>query len=249
MPDKTVHAIVLRRRDSGESDRKLTLLTEECGKIDVLAKGARKSASRLSGISEPLSTAVLNLAEGKRNSFVTQAQPLTSFRGLRTDFERLSCGLALVELYAAVLPIDEPFPEAYELLKRSLRHLESHTKPVVALVWAEIQLLSISGFLPQFERCVVTDHAIVEARPFLSPRAGGYVSETAAVPYTDRFRTRAEVLYGLARLPEFDDPPNNMKFVDEALADLLPFWQNIAEAQLPANETTVREFRHREAGG
>ena len=57
---------------------------------------------------------------------------------------------------------------------------------------------------------------------------------------------RAEVLYGLVRLPEFDDPPNNMKFVDEALADLLPFWQNIAETQLPANETAVREFRHRE---
>jgi DNA repair protein RecO (recombination protein O) len=247
MPDKTVHAIVLRRRDAGESDRRLTLLTEEYGKIDVLAKGARKSASRLSSVSEPLSTAVLNLAEGRRAMFVTQAQPLASFRGLRTDFERLSCGLALIELYAAILPVDEPFPEAYELLVRSLRHLETHPKAVVALVWAEIQLLSISGFLPQFEKCVATDGKIAEARPFLSPRAGGYVCDSAAVSFTDRFRTRAEVLYGLARLPEFDDPPGNMKFVDEALADLLPFWQHIAETQLPANETAVREFRHRES--
>lgn len=246
MPDRTVHAIVLRRRDAGESDRRLTLLTEEYGKIDVLAKGARKGASRLSGISEPLSTAVLNLAEGKKSLFVTQAQPLSSFRGLRTDYERLSCGLALVELYAAVLPIDEPFPEAYELLRRSLRHLETHAKPVVALVWAEIQLLSITGFLPQFERCVATDQKILEAQPFISPRAGGYICEASAVTYTDRFRTRAEVLYGLSRLPEFDDPPGNMKFVDEALADLLPFWQHIAESQLPANETAVREFRHRQ---
>jgi len=246
MPDRTVHAIVLRRRDAGESDRRLTLLTEEYGKIDVLAKGARKSASRLSGISEPLSAAVLNLAEGKRTSFVTQAQPLTSFRGLRTDYERLSYALALVELYAAVLPIDEPFPEAYELLIKSLRHLESHAKPIVSLVWAEVQLLAISGFLPQFDRCVVTDQTIVEAQPFLSPRAGGYVSDAAAVTFTDRFRTRAEVLYGLVRLPEFEAPPGNMKFVDEALADLLPFWQNIAEAPLPANEAAVSEFRHRE---
>ncbi len=246
MAERTVHAIVLRRRDAGESDRRLTILTEEFGKLDVLAKGARKSASRLSGISEPLSTAVMNLASGRHASFVTQAQPLASFRGLRTDYERLSCGLALVELYAAVLPIDEPFPEAYELLVKSLRHLEKHPKPVVALVWAEVQLLSISGFLPQFDTCVVTDAKIIEATPFLSPRAGGYVCDTSAIPYTDRFRTRAEVLYGLVRLPEFDDPPNNMKFVDEALADLLPFWQNIAETQLPANETAVREFRHRE---
>jgi DNA repair protein RecO (recombination protein O) len=247
MSERIVHAIVLRRRDAGESDRRLTLLTEEYGKIDVLAKGARKSASRLSGISEPLSAAVMNLAAGKHASFVTQAQPITSFRGLRTDFERLSYALALVELYAAVLPVDEPFQEAFELLIQSLRHLELHPKPIVALVWAEVHLLSISGFLPQLGQCVVTDKAIAEAQPFLSPRAGGYVSDDAAVTFTDRFRTRAEVLYGLVRLPEFDVPPGNMKFVDEALADLLPFWHHITEAPLPANEAAVKEFRHRES--
>ncbi len=247
MPERTVQAIVLRRRDSGESDRRLTVLTVESGKMDVLAKGARKSASRLSGISEPLSACVMTLAEGKRTAFVTQAQPLASYRGLRTDFERLSCALALVELYAAVLPIDEPFPEAFDLLSRSLRHLETHPKPMVALVWAEVHLLAISGFLPQFDRCIATDQQILEGEPFLSPRAGGYISDAAAVTYTDRFRTRAEVLYGLVRLPEFDAPPGNMKFVEEALADLLPFWFHIAEAPLPANSSAVQEFRHREA--
>jgi DNA repair protein RecO (recombination protein O) len=249
MAERIVHAIVLRRRDSGESDRRLTVLTEECGKIDVLAKGARKGGSRLAGISDPLSAAVMNLATGKQNFFITQAQPLHSFRGLRTDFDRLSCGLALVELFAAVLPVDEPFPEAYALLAQSLHHLEAHGKPIVALVWAEVRLLELSGFLPQFGRCVVTDREIVEGEPFLSPRAGGYVSDQAAITYTDRFRTRAEVLYGLIRLPDFDEPPTNMKYAAEALADLLPFWHNITDSQLPANETAVREFRHSNGAG
>ena len=120
MAERIVHAIVLRRRDSGESDRRLTVLTEEYGKIDVLAKGARKGGSRLSGVSDPLSAAVMNLAEGKRNLFITQAQPLHSFRGLRNDYDRLTGALALVELFAAILPIDEPFPEAYALLAQSL---------------------------------------------------------------------------------------------------------------------------------
>jgi DNA repair protein RecO len=243
--ERTVTAIVLRRRDAGESDRRLTILTEESGKMDVLAKGARKAASRLAGISDPLSAALMTLAEGKRNRFVTQAQPLHSFRGLRNDYERLSCALALVELYAAVVPVDEPLPEVFDLLRRSLAYLEEHGKPIVALVWSEVQLLAVSGFMPQFDRCVATDRPMVEGEPFLSPRAGGYVSDSAAISFTDRFRTRAEVLYGLARLPEFEAPPPNMKFVEEALADLLPFWQNVAETQLPANESVVREFRHR----
>jgi len=224
------------------------VLTIENGKMDVLAKGARKGGSRLAGVSEPLSAAVLNLATGKRAAFITQAQPQSSFRGLRTDYDRLSCGLALTELFGAVLPFDEPFPEAYALLVQALHQLEVHPKPVVALVWAQILLMEMTGFLPQFDRCVVTDAVLSEGEPFLSPRAGGYVTDSAAVEFTDRFRTRAEVLYGLARLNNFEEPPKNMKFVGEALADLLPFWRNIADSPLPANDTAVKEFRHTAIG-
>ncbi|MGV3617204.1 MAG: DNA repair protein RecO [Fimbriimonas sp.] len=240
----TVQAIVLKRRDTGESDRRLTILTAELGKVDVVAKGARKAASRLAGVSDPLCVSRLELAEGKLNRFVTQAQPMRSFPGLRTDYERLGFALALCELYAAVLPHDQPFPEAHELLHLSLRHLETHPKPIVALVWAEVHLLDIAGFLPQFERCVTTDQTVTEAEPFVSPRAGGYVCDEAATPHTDRFRTRAEVLYGLVRLPELEAPPANLRYATETLADLLPFWRAIAEAPLPANEVAVREARH-----
>ncbi len=243
----TVNAIVLKRRDTGESDRRLTILTDELGKIDVVAKGARKAASRLAGISDPLCVSRLEYAEGKLNRFVTQAQPMRSFPGLRSDYERLGFALALCELYAAVLPLDQPFPEAHELLTASLKYLESHPKPLVVLVWAEVQLLAISGFLPQFERCVTTGEAITEAEPYLSPRAGGYVTDAAASPHTDRFRTRAEVLYGLCRLPELPEPPANLRYASETLADLLPFWRAIAEAPLPANEAAVREARHYQA--
>ncbi len=244
MPETTVQAIVLRRRDSGESDRRLTILTLELGKIDVLAKGARKGASRLSGISDPLSSATLGLAIGKKNWFVTQAQPLTSFRKLRTDYERLNFALALTELYAAVIPLDQPLPEAFALLNASLRHLEEHPRPLAALLWAEVKLLELSGFMPQFESCVVTGAPIALAEPFVSPSAGGFVCEDSAVAYADRFRTRAEVLYGLSRLPDLDEPPSNMKFAEQALATLFPFWRAVAETQLKANESVVREVRH-----
>jgi DNA repair protein RecO (recombination protein O) len=244
VPETTVHAIVLRRRDSGENDRRLTVLTREVGKIDVIAKGARKAGSRLAGSSDPLVVAQFGLATGKKNLFITQTQPMASFRGLRTDFERLSIALALCELYSAVVPWEEPFPEAYELLTKSLHILEEHEKPVVALVWAELQLLGLTGFLPAFDRSSVDGEPVREALPWVSPHAGGYVSDEDAVRFTDRVRTRAEVLYGLARTAELDDPPANLKFADECLVVLLPFWRQVAEAPLPANEACVNEVRH-----
>lgn len=214
------------------------------GKIDVIAKGARKAGSRLAGSSDPLVVAKFSLATGKKNIFITQTQPMSSFRGLRTDYERLSFALALCELYSAVVPWEEPFEEAYDLLTKSLKTLEDHEKPVVALVWNELQLLSLTGFLPAFDRSAVDGEPVKEASPWISPHAGGYVNDQDALRYTDRVRTRAEVLYGLARTGELDEPPKNLKFAEECLVALLPFWRQIADMPLPANESCVAEVRH-----
>lgn len=245
MSETTVTAIVLRRKDSGESDRRLTLLTKELGKVDAIAKGAKKSASRLAGSSDPLAMATMTLTKGKVNQFVTQSQPLHSFRGLRTDFDRLSLALALVELYAAILPWGEPMEGVFDLLVSSLKAIETHEKPIVALVWAELKLLEESGYLPPFDQCVATNRQVVEAEPWLSPTAGGYVSLPTAYDYEDRFQTRAEVLYGLARTAELDEPPSKLKFADECLLDLSQFWRHIVDAPLPANEAVKKQLRHK----
>ena len=219
------------------------MLTREQGKIDVVAKGARKSGSRLAGSSDPLTVARLAIATGKKNSFITQTQPLASFRGLRSDFERLSFALALLELYAAVVPYEQPDEELYDLLVGSLQALESHEKPVVVLVWAELQLLSYSGFLPSFDVSAVSGSEIKEPEPMVSPHAGGYVTRQESGSFSDCIRVRAEALFGLARTAELAEPPGNLKFADECLIALFPFWRNVAETQLPANDAVIKELR------
>ncbi len=247
MPEESVTGIVLRRKDSGESDRRLTLLTKEHGKIDVVAKGARKAASRLSGSTEPFCTAVFSLAtrvgsNQKRNAFLTQSQPLSGFRGLRADYDRLCFGLALVELFAAVLPYEEPSDEVYDLLFIALHALESHPKPEIASVWAQIWLLRLSGFLPQFEMCVVCDAPSRLAEGAVSPAAGGFVCPNHERDYSDRFLTRHEVLIALDRLSSRPAPPENLKFANPCLITLTSFWRHIADTQLPAMDALIKHL-------
>lgn len=241
--ERTFRVIVLRRRDSGESDRRLVLFSLEDGKIDAIAKGARKSASRLAAASEPLAVSTMTLVKGKANRFATQAQLSLSYRRLRQDYDRLTQALALAELYAAVLPYDLPSPELFDLLETSLTALEEHPKPVVALAWAQIKLMEAAGFMPSFSECSTSSEGIVVAEPWVSPRAGGLLSEEHSLAYADRFRVRAEVLYGLNRLVELDSPPMNLKFAEETVLALAPFWKHIAEMSLPSNDALNLELR------
>ena len=240
---KSVRAIVLRRFDSGDSDRRLILLTREAGKLTAVAKGARKSASRLGSISEPLSTAVMNLAEGKRQWYVTQAQALRSYPGIRKDYERLIFGLALAELYAAVVPQDLVQPETYDLLEKSLGAIEMHPKPAVALVWSQVMLLQSEGFLPDFNSCVVTGETLIGPLVFISPNAGGPVSELQAQRHSDRYKVRIEILWGLSKIADLAEPPANLKFAEETLLALRPIWESVAEMALTANDAVMQEIR------
>jgi DNA repair protein RecO (recombination protein O) len=247
VPEESVAGIVLRRKDSGESDRRLTLLTKEFGKIDVVAKGARKPSSRLSGSTEPFSVAVFCLATRagagqRRNSFLTQAQPSTGFRGLRADYDRLCLALALIELFAVVLPFEEPNAEAYDLLFASLQSLERHSKPAAALVWAEVALLEISGFSPQFLNCVECGDEGRGGEGALSPEAGGFLCPVHERECSDRFYVRGEVLIALGRISMLAEPPENLKFSDACLHALAPFWRRIADAPLPALESLLNHL-------
>ena len=67
-------AIVLRRSDYSEADRILTLYTPLYGKRRAIAKGVRKTTSRLGGYLELFTRVSLMLAEGRNLHIVTQAE-------------------------------------------------------------------------------------------------------------------------------------------------------------------------------
>jgi len=241
--DTTVEAIVLRRRDSGESDRRLTIFSRELGKIDVVAKGAKKPTSRLRGVSEPLNVGLFTYASGKKQRFVTSAQPRGSFHGLRLDFDRLNLGLSWGEVLGQILPFEDPFEEAYDLCLQTLGYIETGANPMAALAWGEVKLLELSGFLPSFNRCALTESKILESQAYFSPSAGGYVVNEKAAQVTDRYLVRAEVLFGLAALVNCDRPPDNLKFCYECLIALQPFWEYVCEAPLPARQHLLSSLR------
>jgi hypothetical protein len=76
-------AIVLSRFDYGEADRIMTLFTPAHGKLKAIAKGVRRTTSRLGGALEPLAELRVALARGRTFDVVTQVEVTHAWLNLR----------------------------------------------------------------------------------------------------------------------------------------------------------------------
>lgn len=221
--------------------------------MQAIAKGARKAASRLAGASEPLTVSAFVIASGKHTGYITQAQPISSFPGLRSDFDRIALGLAFAELASLVLPPSGPLKGAFQLAVKALTYLEAHPVPVVAAVWAELKLMELVGMLPQFDICHETHEPLMENPALIAPRAGGYVHSSLRDRFQDAYAVPAEWLIGAARTVERDAPPDKLKHAAEIFAMLHRFWVFYAEDALDArvaylNGVTAGENRGKTTG-
>lgn len=232
--ERTVKGIVLRKGESGETDRRLTLLTEEHGKLEATAKGARKAGSRLAGCTEALTLAVFTLAEGKVRRFVTQVQPITSFPKLRLSYESTLAGLALAELWDSVMPWEVPEEGHWELLLHALHLLEVHPKWHCVYLWASMRLLALEGHAPDWQTCSQTGISEREEPSWLSITSGGRVHSSVHHDWHDAVPVQPLLLKTLNALQDIEEPPGNILLAGETMKVQLELWQKVTERPLKA---------------
>jgi len=155
-----VHGIVLRETETKETDKILTLLTNELGKIPVIARGARRKNSRYSAVAQPLAYGECTLSQRKEWFYASEGSSLELFEGLRTDLLALSLGFYMAELTEAVCPEDEPAPELLRHLLNGLYALSAlHKPPALVKPAFELRLLCLAGYEPLADACAVCGRA------------------------------------------------------------------------------------------
>jgi DNA repair protein RecO (recombination protein O) len=176
MPDRIYRseAIILRRSDFSEADRLLLLVTPG-GKRRVVAKGIRKTSSRLAGHLELFTHTGLLLAIGRNLDIVTQSQTLHSFERMRSDLGRLSCAYYVAELYDRLIQEEEANPAVFRLMLRTCAALDRSAQLDLALRVFELGLLQLVGYRPQLHRCPVCQELLSEDADRFSPSLGGVI--------------------------------------------------------------------------
>jgi DNA repair protein RecO (recombination protein O) len=171
-----VDAVVLRHSDYGEADRLLTIYTRQLGKMRVLAKGARKIASRKAGHIEPFTHVRLQLAKGRDMFLVTQADTVDAYLPLREDLILTGHASYVMELLDRFTYEDETENSStFRLLTDTLARLASLSDPWLVTRYYEMRLLDHLGFRPQLRECANCGREIKAEDQFFSFSAGGAI--------------------------------------------------------------------------
>ncbi|HAJ37816.1 MAG TPA: DNA repair protein RecO [Chloroflexi bacterium] len=186
---RSTRALILRRRDVNDADRVLTVLTPGDGKLELIAKGVRKTASRKAGHLELFTHAALLVAQGRTWDIITEAQTVESFRHVRENLEAIAAASYMCELIDAFAETGDELRTIWDLALFALRVLDEATAqgdpPPNLLPWFDLHLLSLTGFQPQLFHCLACGKSLAPTVNFLALHEGGVLCPQCAPQRTD----------------------------------------------------------------
>jgi DNA repair protein RecO (recombination protein O) len=174
-PPKTYRceAIILKRIPLGEADLLVTFYSREFGKVRAVAKGARRSTSRLVGHLEPLTLLRLSLAQTRTLDIITQVQIMRNFTHLKGDLDAISRGLYVAELVDGFGSEANPNFELYYLAIETLEAIGWFPNSDLPLRYFDLHLMEVSGLMPDLYNCVECRKQLVAGQHRFSSDLGG----------------------------------------------------------------------------
>ncbi|MEI2713536.1 MAG: DNA repair protein RecO [Nocardioides sp.] len=157
MPLYRDEGIVLRTHKLGESDRIVTILTRQHGRVRAVARGVRKTTSRFGSRLEPFTHVDVLFAEGRSLDSITQAETLDPFSShLGADYDRYTAGSAMLETADRLASEEkQPMVQQFLLLVGGLRALTSPDYTASQVLDSYLlRSLAVAGYAASFDHCV-----------------------------------------------------------------------------------------------
>ena len=153
----TTKALVLRTVDYKETDKILTLFTQEQGKLTASARGCRKKGSAIAAGCQLLAWSEMVLYDYQGRWAVKEASTERLFQGARDDIERLALGCYFAEAAELLAVEGLPSRSLLSLTLNSLHALDKLPEKPLPLVKAafEWKAMALAGYEPLIDGCAV----------------------------------------------------------------------------------------------
>jgi DNA repair protein RecO (recombination protein O) len=146
--------VVIRTMDYGETNKIINIYTRESGKIGLMARGAKKTKSRLSAVSQLFTYGHYLFFKGSGLGTLRQGEIIESFRALRSDLFRTSYTAVVIELLDKVTEEGKPDPFLFEIVYQTLHYIDEGIDAEVLMMIFEVKMLPVIGIRPKLDECV-----------------------------------------------------------------------------------------------
>jgi len=196
-------AICLRASDYSETSQVAGFLTRQSGRVELLAKGAKRAKSSSGGPVDLLVEGELVFipSAGEGLGTLVEFSETVSHAALRRDSRRLNAVLYMIELVSQLLGVGDPHPAAFDLLHNALGRLgETGGNVGAILAYFQWRLLRHVGLLGELNSCVSCGRKAGGRGVYFSSLQGGLLCRECEGAAAEKYRLDGATLAGLAAI-------------------------------------------------
>ena len=164
---------------------------------------------------------------------ITEAEVVEAFPAVKNGYQNSARGLYVAELIDGFSALSVANAELFSLAVQTLYALGTARDPDLALRYFDLQLLGLSGFLPELYNCVECGEELEPDRHRFAAGAGGTLctqcgpSDVIVRPLSLPALKLLRLLHrtdSVAALPELAVPPTLEREVRETLNVTIQYW-------------------------
>lgn len=189
--------IVLREIFVGESDKIVTILAKDYGKINIRARGARKSKSKFLAGTQLFTYSDFIISTKGNFFYLSEVETIEFFYDIRKDYDKLCYGNYFLELVDKSIMEDLETNNILLLLLKTLKVICSDKINLgLASSIFELKFLEYSGYRPQIEECNLCGKSIDKPNTYFGQE--GMVCNNCNLPNNKYIKLNETIMYTLS---------------------------------------------------
>ena len=175
---------ILKKVDSGETDRIFTIYTKDFGKLELLAKAERKIKSKLRAGLGLFYLSEIEFIQGKAHKTLTDAILISDFKNLRKGLKRLSVAYKISEVIDNLVKGQEPDEKIWQLLTDVFERLNNLSlvgdRPLLIYHYFLWNLFSILGYELELYHCSLCQKKLSPGNIYFSLKEEGLICQNCS---------------------------------------------------------------------
>ena len=208
MNNLVIDAINLKSYNLSESDKIVVMYSKEHGLMRCVAKGVKKTKSRLGARMDSLVANKIMLHKGKNMDTICQAETLNTFSKSRQDLNKLLYSSYISEIISIFGIEDDPSSnETYNLFYKTLNKIEeaaSKKDIMLAVIKFQLKMMLIAGFGLELDTCLCCREQILNEDMYFSVQMGGVICKNCKDDLGVKLKLNYKIRDFLQAMLQFD---------------------------------------------